>query len=414
MATGDGSNFWNLPGPPGFDQVNADYQTYLGRPLSQAEYQQYWANKTNYSSTDVSSTPEAAAHQQSLTQVKPLAPGDPGFNPNVNNPTTWDAGANRPAENYPGWHWDPTMARYVEGDATPAPPPVTPPPPATTTGGGGSSSGSGGGASSGGGGWTAPQGPPGTGFGSPVSTYTPPVYASDPNAPVYTPGPPAPDFTPLPAYVGPVYTADGTGTTGDGTTPTGAVPGVVAPTWTGGDFANPTMEEVQAGPGYQSRLDALIKSRERQSAAQGTILSGGTLKALDRAGQDYATNEYQTYRTNALENYKQRYGRFTDAVGMDLAARTQNANETQNAFGNAMSSYGANANQNQQTFQNQNTLYTQGNARTLSDYLTNVTGQRTAALDAASAKRNAETDYWSRLQDLNQTGSTLAGGSYRV
>jgi hypothetical protein len=393
MATGDGSSFWNVPGPPGFDQVNADYQTYLGRPLTQQEYQQYWANKTNYSSTDVSSTPEAAAHQQSLTQIKPLAPGDPGFNPNVNNPTTWDANANRPAENYPGWHWDANMARYVEGDAAPAPTP----PPATNTGAG-SGGGSGGGASGGGGGaaapapaapgWTAPQGPPSDGYGSPVTTYTPPVYASNPDAPVYTPPPAAPEFTPLPAYV--------------------------APTWTGGDFVNPTMEEVQAGPGYQSRLDALIKSRERQSAAQGTILSGGTLKALDRAGQDYATNEYQTYRTNALENYKQRYGQFTDAAGMSLAARTQNANENQGAFGNALSSWGSNAGANNTTFNNQNTLYNQGNARTLSDYLTNVTGQRNAALDAASAKRNAETDYWSRLQDLNQTGANLAGGSYRV
>jgi hypothetical protein len=370
MATGDPSNFWNLPGPPGFDQVNADYQTYLGRPLTQNEYQQYWANKTNYSSTDVSGTPEAAAHQQSLTQIKPLAPGDPGFNPNVNNPTTWDAGANRPAENYPGWHWDATMARYVEGDApgapapTPAPTPAPAPPPVTTTGGGGGGGGGGGSytpPAAPAPGWTAPSGPPAEGFGSPVATYTPPVYASNPNAPV---------FTPLPTYV--------------------------APTWTGGDFVNPTMEEVQASPGYQARLDQLITGRERQAAAQGTILSGGTLKALDRAGQDYATNEYQTYRGNALENYKQRYGQFTDAAGMSLSSRIQNANENNTAF------------------QNTTATYNTGNARTLSDYITNVSGQRTATLDAASAKRNAETDYWSRLQDLNQTGANLAGGSYRV
>jgi hypothetical protein len=78
----------------------------------------------------------------------------------------------------------------------------------------------------------------------------------------------------------------------------------------------------------------------------------------------------------------QKYKQFTDAAGMDINARTVNANENQNTFANRLN------------------LYTGNNARTLSDYLTNVT-----------TKRNAELDYWNRLQDLNQTGASLAGGS---
>jgi hypothetical protein len=360
MATGDPSSFWNLPGPPGFDQVNADYQTYLGRPLTQDEYQQYWANKTNYTSNDVAGTPEAVAYNAQKGNPGPI-PTNPDTGAQIGAGLPWANGA--PVGTVPGYHWDARLAMWQPGD----PPSTTPPAdPNTGTGGssGGGSSGGSGGSSGGappGTGWQAPAGPPASGFGSEVATYTPPVYASNPNAP---------QFTPLPAYV--------------------------APTWTGGDFVNPTMEEVQASPGYQSRLDQLMKTRERQSAAQGTILSGGTLKALDRAGQDYATGEYQTYRTNALENYKQRYGQFTDAAGMDYNARTLNANE------------------NNQTFQNQTNTYNTGNARTLSDYITNVSGQRTAVQDAATAKRNAETDYWSRLQDLNSTGSQLASSSYRV
>jgi hypothetical protein len=163
------------------------------------------------------------------------------------------------------------------------------------------------------------------------------------------------------------------------------MPTYTPPTWTGGDFVNPTAADLYASPGYQTRLNTGLQGRERSAAAQGTILNGGTQKALERYGQDYANNEYQTLRNNSLDAYKQKYAQFTDAAGMSLAARTANANENQN------------------TFQNNTNSYLQGNSRTLSDYLTNLT-----------AKRNSETDYWGRLQDLNQTGANLAGGSYRA
>jgi len=202
----------------------------------------------------------------------------------------------------------------------------------TNSGGHGGSSGGGGGQ----------MGLPTSGFGA-----YPGPYQSDPNAPVYEE---------LAAYV--------------------------PPEWTGGDYVNPTQAELEASPGYQSRLNEGLKARTRMAAAGGTILNGGTLKALDRYGQDYATNEYQTLRGNTMEQYKQRYGQFQDKAGMSLQARTVNANEHQNSF------------------QNRTNTYLQGNTRTLTDYMTNLT-----------ARRNAELDYWGRLQDVNQTGAGLAGGS---
>lgn len=220
-------------------------------------------------------------------------------------------------------------ARDAAGDPTYlAPPPAVAPPPVTTPGGPGPG---------------APTvGLPTSGFGA-----YPAPYASDPNAPQYQP---------MPTYK--------------------------PPTWTGGDYVNPTEGDLLAMPGYQVGLDAGLLARQRSAAAQGTILSGGTQKGLTRYGNDYATTNYQTLRNNTLDAYKQRYAQFTDAAGMDLGARTLNANENQN------------------TFQNRVNTYASGNARTLSEYLTNLT-----------AKRNAELDYWNRLNDLNQTGSGLAGGS---
>jgi hypothetical protein len=196
---------------------------------------------------------------------------------------------------------------------------------------------------------TQPVGGAAPGIGVPTSGFgsAPAPYVSNPNAPVYTP---------LPTYQ--------------------------APTWTGGDYVNPTEADLLASPGYQSRLDASLQARNRSAAAQGTVLNGGTLKALDRTAQDYASNEYQTLRSNTFDAYKQRYSQFTDAAGMDLNARTINANENNN------------------TFANRTATYNTANTRSLSDYITNVTNNR-----------NAELDYWNRLQDVNQTGANLAGGS---
>lgn len=210
------------------------------------------------------------------------------------------------------------------GPIAPPPNPIAPPP-----GGGITSPG-------------APIGVPTSGFGAAPTPYT-----SDPNAPTYEPLPP---YTP--------------------------------PTWTGGDYQNPTEQDLFNSPGYQARMDAVLRSRNRSAAAQGTVLNGGTVAALGRDAQTFASNEYQNLRNNTFEAYKQRYAQFQDAAGMDLGARTLNANANQSAYANRTAAYVNN------------------NTRTLSDYLTNYTG-----------KRNSELDYWNRLQDVTNTGANLAGGS---
>ncbi len=164
-----------------------------------------------------------------------------------------------------------------------------------------------------------------------------------------------------------------------------------APTWQGGDFHDPTMAEVQATPGYQTRMDAGQRVIEHAAAAQGTVLNGGTQKALERYGQDYGTGEYQTARGNAFQDYQSRYGQFQDAANMGLNARQQNAGE-----------YNTAVNQGQQTYQNRYGQYLGENQRTLTDYLTNTT-----------TKRNADTDYWSRLATLYGGGLNAASGSYK-
>ncbi len=227
---------------------------------------------------------------------------------------------------------------------------------------------------------------PSAGFGA-----TPSPYASNPNAPAVPDAP-----APLSPYVQPTWT-------GGDFTPTPKPAVLQAP------YTLPTLAELQASPGYMGRLEADQKARERSAAAKGSVLNGGTQKALGEAAQTFASNEYGNLvgeslgarqqnaaeynadDSNAFRNYLQRYGQFQDAASRDFGARQENVSESNLSFG-----------QGQQVAQSRYQQYLGENNRTLSDYLTNVT-----------TKRNAENDLWSRLNDLYQTGAGLAGNSYK-
>lgn len=156
----------------------------------------------------------------------------------------------------------------------------------------------------------------------------------------------------------------------------------VNPEWTGGPaptapplipFTRPTQADLEASPGYQSRLAAGLQARNRSAAAQGSVLSGGTQQVLAQYGQDYASNEYN------------------NLFGQGLALNQNNNNVTQGNFGNAFETYQANYGQ----FQDAAT-------RGFNAYGLNVTTQR-----------NAGNDYWSHLKDLFDAGATAANNSYK-
>ena len=88
-------------------------------------------------------------------------------------------------------------------------------------------------------------------------------------------------------------------------------------------FEAPTGLNYMNDPGYEARLKMGTDAIQHAAAARGGILSGGTLKALARYGQDYGTNEFgnvfnrqlQTAGYNAgvgQQGYQNRYGQYTD------------------------------------------------------------------------------------------------------
>lgn len=59
-------------------------------------------------------------------------------------------------------------------------------------------------------------------------------------------------------------------------------------------------DQFQQDPGYQFRQSEGMKALERSAAARGNLMSGSTMKGIQRFGQDLASQEYQ----NAFNRYQ--------------------------------------------------------------------------------------------------------------
>lgn len=131
--------------------------------------------------------------------------------------------------------------------------------------------------------------------------------------------------------------------------------GLLAPY--GQQFSAPTMAEAQGDPGYQFGLDQGLSAIQRGAAARGGLLSGGTEKALNRYGTDYATTKYNDVFNRKLNTYQTNYNVWANDTNNEFnrlgalsgvgqtAANTLNMNagqlganvgNTYNYMGNAM------------------------------------------------------------------------------
>jgi len=81
---------------------------------------------------------------------------------------------------------------------------------------------------------------------------------------------------------------------------------------------------LMTAPGFQFRISEGQKALERSAAARGTLLTGGTLKAITRYGQDFASNEYNN-----------RYNQLMGLSQLGYGAAGQQANLGSSYAGNA-------------------------------------------------------------------------------
>lgn len=126
--------------------------------------------------------------------------------------------------------------------------------------------------------------------------------------------------------------------------------------WTG-SFSAPTAAEAAQDPGYAFRVSEGLKAIDRGAASHGGILTGGTLKAEQQYGQDYASSEYDKVYGRKFNEYLQKYGefntnntndfnRYASIAGVGQQAANTSAQVGQQAAGNVtniLSNDGTNA-----------------------------------------------------------------------
>ena len=83
-----------------------------------------------------------------------------------------------------------------------------------------------------------------------------------------------------------------------------------------------TLAKFQADPGYAFRMAEGQKALERSAAARGGLLSGGTLKATERFGQDLASQEYGNAFERYLRERNARIGPLFDVARLGESAAT--------------------------------------------------------------------------------------------
>lgn len=89
-------------------------------------------------------------------------------------------------------------------------------------------------------------------------------------------------------------------------------------------FRAPTLEEMYQDPGIQFELAEGQKGIERSAAAQGTLLTGGTLTDLQKFRQGLASTRYGDVYGRRFGEYGQRFGEFGEAAGRGERAFERN------------------------------------------------------------------------------------------
>lgn len=89
---------------------------------------------------------------------------------------------------------------------------------------------------------------------------------------------------------------------------------------------NFTGQDIYSDPSYQFRLQQGQDSIQSSAAAQGGLLSGATLKALQNYGQESASQEYGSAYNRFNADQTNRYNRLSNLVGVGQNAAAQVGN----------------------------------------------------------------------------------------
>lgn len=117
-------------------------------------------------------------------------------------------------------------------------------------------------------------------------------------------------------------------------------------------FTAPTLADAENTPGYQFTLGQGTDAINRNAAANGTLLSGNTGKALTDYEQNLATTTYNNDYQNALSTYMANYNTLQGATNTGLSSTGQLAQAGQAAAQNISSTDLTAAQQQEQQLNN--------------------------------------------------------------
>ena len=106
-----------------------------------------------------------------------------------------------------------------------------------------------------------------------------------------------------------------------------------------------TMADFTKDPGYEFRMAEGQKGVENSAAARGGLLSGAAMKAMQKYGQDFASNEFQNSYSRFNNDQTTQFNRLSGMAGSGQTAATQQgaaatqygqrAGDTMTGIGNA-------------------------------------------------------------------------------
>jgi hypothetical protein len=110
-----------------------------------------------------------------------------------------------------------------------------------------------------------------------------------------------------------------------------------------GNFKAPTAAQAAATPGYQFQLQQGENAMQNSAAAQGGLLSGGTLAGMNNYAQGVASTNYQNTFSNAQTQYQDAYQKFLNNQQNQynmLAGQSAQGLSAANAAGNITTGMG--------------------------------------------------------------------------
>lgn len=177
---------------------------------------------------------------------------------------------------------------------------------------------------------------------------------------------------------------------------------------TGGQQPAPSANGMQttslesADPGYDFRMNEGMKALQRSAAAKGSLLTGGTAKAMTQYGQDYGSNEYDKIYNRSLGEYGLNYDIFNNEQNRASTNYSQD-------YSHAMQEY---LNKYNISRQNQLDQYGIGRNNTLDAFnMSNANRQLSDAeqLQAFDIYNTLDNNYFNRLFQLGNLGVSAAG-----